>query len=298
MPLAAAGRNAYTEHVSGVIQRVFFNARRLRSGWRLVLFFALFAALTGISRFPLVALGLTSWFLVRFVDRRPGASLGLALEPAAWRQTLGGLALGAGSLLTLVGTFAWLGMRLEPSTAPGVDFFVIQGVSHAGIAFFEELLVRSYPFQTLIEGLGTWPAWALSSLGFGLLHLGNPDLTPLGVVNLVLAGLLFALFVLRTRALWLAVGFHFAWNLTQGPILGLPVSGIRFESTLMRSVPAGPAWWTGGAFGPEGGVAATLVLLALILWAWRTPRLRPGPRAYRLWRRGVIPAGSPARGGL
>ena len=57
-------------------------------------------------------------------------------------------------------------------------------------------------------------------------------------------------------------------NLSLGGLLGLPVSGI--EATGILSLPAGgPAWLTGGAFGPEGGLAATAMLLVACLALYR-----------------------------
>ena len=63
-----------------------------------------------------------------------------------------------------------------------------------------------------------------------------------------------------TRSLWLVSGIHLAWNFAQGPIFGLPVSGIRFPSLLYGEV-QGPALWTGGDFGPEAGLVALSICL-------------------------------------
>ncbi|HZB44358.1 MAG TPA: hypothetical protein VE360_03915, partial [Pyrinomonadaceae bacterium] len=76
----------------------------------------------------------------------------------------------------------------------------------------------------------------------------------------------------RTRSLWFAFGLHWSWNWTMGALLGLPVSGIRdiTPDPLLRATDAGPAWLTGGPYGPEGGLAATLALVVSTLFVWKT----------------------------
>ena len=65
-----------------------------------------------------------------------------------------------------------------------------------------------------------------------------------------------------TRSLWLAIGMHWAWNFFEGPLFGTPVSGYpRYANLnpLLTSTTIGPEQWTGGAFGPEGGLFSVIV---------------------------------------
>ncbi len=54
---------------------------------------------------------------------------------------------------------------------------------------------------------------------------------------------------------------HTAWNLTQGNIYGLQVSGNDAANSIVTAIYDGKAssLITGGAFGPEGGLATTAV---------------------------------------
>ena len=63
---------------------------------------------------------------------------------------------------------------------------------------------------------------------------------------------------------------HVAWNVAEGPLLGFPLSGFDFPSAMSTSV-HGPAFWTGGKFGPEAGFLGVLANLAGIgaLLAWQ-----------------------------
>jgi len=130
----------------------------------------------------------------------------------------------------------------------------------------EELIFRGYPFQRLADALGPAVAVALFSGAFGLVHLRNPDHTWLSTLNTMLVGVPLAVAYLRTRALWLPVGIHLAWNYVQGCGLGLPVSGIRMPFSFLRAEVGGSELLTGGPYGPEGGLLATAVIVAATVY--------------------------------
>jgi len=131
-------------------------------------------------------------------------------------------------------------------------------------ALLEELGFRGYPFQRLLESVG--PVWAilLFSVLFSAVHLANPaneGFWTWSFANTLLVGVLFAVAFLRTRSLWLPIGIHFGWNLFQGTVFGLPVSGIQDFSVIVRSVLRGSHVLTGGAYGPEDSATCAVVLL-------------------------------------
>jgi hypothetical protein len=94
---------------------------------------------------------------------------------------------------------------------------------------------------------------------------------------------LLSLAYLRTRSLWFATGVHLGWNWVMAALLDFPVSGLTFFDTpLYDAVVRGAPWWTGGDFGPEAGLAGTLVLLAGIGWLARGGRLSESPQMREL----------------
>ncbi|HSQ75516.1 MAG TPA: CPBP family intramembrane glutamic endopeptidase, partial [Bacteroidota bacterium] len=130
-------------------------------------------------------------------------------------------------------------------------------------AAFEELLFRGYAFQTLAQGITMLPAILVMSGLFGAAHLQNPHSTLLSTVNVMLAGIWLSLAYLKTRGLWLPFGLHLSWNFTQTTVYGFPTSGLAMaDRQIWSTVENGPDWITGGPFGPEGGILATVVLLA------------------------------------
>jgi membrane protease YdiL (CAAX protease family) len=141
-----------------------------------------------------------------------------------------------------------------------------------GGALLEELAFRGYPFQRLVEAIRPVGAIVVLSIFFGAVHLQNPGAQgffSLGFFNTILVGVLFAYAYLRTRTLWLPIGMHFGWNLFLGVVYGLPVSGIRDFSLVLRTTARGSRFLTGGGYGIEASLPGTLVLLlGFLLVAW------------------------------
>ena len=210
------------------------------------------------------ALGATL-IMTRFVNRKPVAAVGIGLHHVTFRD------LGAGSLLGFlmmtgiflieyaVGYIVPEGRGLSAGDAAGVAAGGL--LWFASGAFGEELLFRGYAFQTLVQGVTVLPATLLMAIIFAAAHVQNPHMTVLSTINVVLAGVLFAIAYIKTRSLWLPFGIHWSWNFCQTTLYGLPTSGIAGTSrALVVSEPNGPVWITGGSFGPEGGILATVAL--------------------------------------
>jgi hypothetical protein len=138
----------------------------------------------------------------------------------------------------------------------------------------EELVFRGYAFQRLADSLRPMGAVAVFSVLFALGHLANPSHTLISTVNTVLIGVLLAVAYLRTRALWLPLGVHFAWNYVQGFVLGYPVSGLEMPRGMVSAHVHGAAQLTGGQYGPEGSLLTTLVILAALVYVSFSRRLR------------------------
>jgi hypothetical protein len=136
--------------------------------------------------------------------------------------------------------------------------------------------VRGYPLQALSEAWGAGPALAVTSVFFGLMHAGNPDVGPVGVLDTGLAGVFIGALYLRTGSLWWASGAHMAWNWTHGFLADMQVSGLEIaDAPGVVAHVRGPVMVSGGSFGPEGSLLTAAVLVVAAVWAWRTPRLHP-----------------------
>lgn len=286
----------------------FFNERRLRAGWRIVLFLALLMALSSLSA-PLLAepsealdprqllllvpLLLASWLMTRFVDRRPFATLGLSMGRGALAEFSWGVLLGAFLITLVFGVLLALEVlrvsqgRFEPRE---LGLFAWGALFFFGAAVLEELLLRGYIFQTLLEGLGVYPALIISAVLFSAAHLANPNISQMGLIAIAMAGLLLAVCYLKTRALWMPIGLHAAWNFLEGHIFSLPVSGLTVQPHLLDVRVSGSVLLSGGAFGPEGSVVTALILGVATVVLLSVPLVHPDPGTDRLWKLYIWPA--------
>jgi len=71
----------------------------------------------------------------------------------------------------------------------------------------------------------------------------------------------------------LAWGLHFGWNAGLALLFDAPVSGHAFHLPAVEYAPGARFWVGGGAFGPEGGLVATIAIVAGTL-AVLGPRVR------------------------
>jgi len=218
-----------------------------------------------LSLFATAATTLVCIFYCRKLEKRSMASMGFR-KPGWLTRYLKGYAIGTGMLL-LCALILWLMGELDFSFAHNISVFyilafflgfVIQGMS-------EEVLVRGYFMVSLSNRCHMAAAVGISSVAFAALHLANPGISVLALVNLTLFGVFMAVYVLRTDDLWGACAIHSAWNFAQGNLVGIRVSGMTQLPTVAIMQPLGErALFHGGDFGLEGGLIVTLVLLAAI----------------------------------
>jgi len=133
----------------------------------------------------------------------------------------------------------------------------------------EEVLFRGFLLQVIGSRFGVLAGVLITSILFALLHIFNANLGMIAILNLVLFGVFVAFYALQEGSLWGVFAVHSFWNWVQGNLFGMEVSGIpvRLEA-LIDLQEVGPDWLTGGAFGPEGGIAVTLLLLAGVVVLW------------------------------
>lgn len=224
---------------------------------------------------------LAYWLLVRLIERRRLAEL-------APRDLLPGIARGfvAGVLLfsAIVAILSVLGVYHIEGFNTQLDWLRGLGVYGFGAALGEEIVFRGVLFRLVEEGLGSRWSLLISALFFGAAHAGNPGASIWSSVAIAVeAGLLIALVFQYTRSLFPCIGLHAGWNISQGLLWGIPVSGTQAGGLLISSR-SGPQWLSGGDFGAEASLPAIAIGLLAGLWLYRGIR-RQAAEIAPAWRR-------------
>ncbi len=202
------------------------------------------------------------WAFRKLIDRKSIFSLGFEFDKQGSHAVVGFF---TALLILCVGTLIlyfsknlqWIDVHLSAN-----DLFISFGLMVI-VSFYEELVFRGYILNNLLESFGKWPALLVSAFLFALAHGANPGYSIIAFINIFLAGILLGVNYIYTKNLWFAILLHFSWNFFQGPILGYEVSGLNLQSLFQHEI-HGSDWFTGGKFGFEGSVLASLLYLLAI----------------------------------
>jgi hypothetical protein len=229
----------------------------------------------GISQ--LLGFGIATW-VVGFRALRLGLSqLRLAGARVGVRGFGIGLALGGGAAALALISAVVVADSHWARDEGGLGDYLVQVVKTvlvlAPAALSEEVMFRGVPLVLMAAAVGRGTALVLvAGLVFALFHSLNPGITPLGLGNIALAGIFLGVAFYAPGGLWTAFGAHLGWNAALAA-LDAPVSGLPFDIPLLDYCAGDPIWLSGGRFGPEGGltatVAITVALLVTLRWARR-----------------------------
>lgn len=229
-----------------------------------------------------VVMILTYKLIIRRLGEQPRDDLS---GPRAARQLVGGLGIG----LALFSVIVAVAAALKVYRIVGIgdaDFLLIAVITNGLFpAVSEELLYRGIIFRWFEEFAGTWAALLISSVLFGAAHFQNPNASVLAAVGVALeGGLLLGGAYMLTRRLWLPMGIHASWNVTQGGVFDIPISGNDAHG-LVEAQLEGPAVLSGGGFGLEASLIAIVISTLFALHLIRRA-VRAGQVVQPWWVRG------------
>lgn len=202
--------------------------------------------------------------MLRSIDRRPWSAIDLSRAAARGSVSIAGWLAGALPITVaciVLLTIGWLHFVPSTDNASWMGAALRTTLVLIPASLGEELITRGYLLTVIRESVGTRAAVLGTSIAFGLLHLANPSATATSLFVVILAGVFLATVRLALKSLWAAWMAHLAWNFMMAVVLHASVSGIEFEAPRYRAVLSGPAWLSGGDWGPEGGLVAALGLI-------------------------------------
>lgn len=150
--------------------------------------------------------------------------------------------------------------KISPLTVSWILVFIL-------VAFAEEILNRGFFMAVLRRCKNIYFIMIVPFVIFGLIHIWNPDVTFLSVINIIIIGILFSYMFIKSSNIWMCIGYHFTWNVFQGIIYGMPVSGLQVPGIITTQITHGNLL-NGGMFGIEGGILTTFVNLLSFIFVW------------------------------
>ena len=261
----------------GVLLRVGVFALIAALGYYFV--FPLIIAFIGAPVFVISTLGtfgaaaVANTLALRIYERGNLSDIGLGWTAASRRNLWLGLAGGIGAAI-VIAVFPLLfrmadfepvaGQRLHWPSALFVSILLLFG------AVGEEMLFRGYGFQVLVKGIGPFATILPVAVLFGLAHSMNLNFGPLALFNTIMWGVVLGYAYVRGGDLWLPIGLHFGWNWAL-PLLGENLSGFTMDITGYTMHWRIGALFSGGAYGPEGGLLTTAVAIGLMFFLAKAP---------------------------
>jgi len=223
-----------------------------------------------LQNIVLGVMGLLFMLFFRLIDRREVRSMGFVNAKTLPKEALMGAVFGFGMFsLCVLAALLLGGAKFEGFNQGTLVMALIMLPCVVFQSFGEEVMFRGYFLVNSAAKIPLWPAVILNGLLFAIGHLGNPSSASFFMVlNVTLVGILLSVLTIRRGSIWAACTLHGLWNYTQGFIYGLPISGQESAGgTLLQfSLADGKPLVTGGAFGIEASLIATLVeLLAIVV---------------------------------
>ncbi len=211
--------------------------------------------------------------VLRIYERGQLADIGLEWTPASRRNLAVGILGGIGAaLVVLVLPLLFQAADVEP--VPNDHFRWPSALFVSIVLLFgavgEEMLFRGYMFQVLVKAIGPFATILPMSVLFGLAHSDNLNFTWMALMNTVLWGVVLGYSFLLSGDLWLPIGLHFGWNWTL-PWFGANLSGFTMGVTGYSMHWKVGELWSGGAYGPEGGLLTSATVVAVFFYLQRAP---------------------------
>jgi uncharacterized protein len=211
--------------------------------------------------------------VLRIYERGNLASIGLGWTAASRRNLSLGVLGGVGAALVVI-VLPLLVRAADLQPVPSEHFrwpsLLFVSILLLFGAVGEEMLFRGYAFQVLVKGIGPFATILPMAVLFGLAHSQNLNFGPLALTNTILWGIVLGYSFLRSGDLWLPIGLHFGWNWTL-PLLGVNLSGFTMNVTGYTMHWKIGESFSGGAYGPEGGLLTTAVAIGLFFYLGKAP---------------------------
>lgn len=204
-------------------------------------------------------------------DKGKVREIGFTNVKSSWKDLFAGLLIGAVSF-TVVAFILLATKSVEMVNGLGMPKFsrslLVELVVFIFVGINEELFCRGYCMTVLKQTKKAWVPLIVSAIIFSAMHSMNGGISLLAYINLFLFGIFMGYLFMKTKNLWMCIGYHITWNYFQGDVFGFLVSGNNTDSIYKIKVLSSNII-NGGSFGPEGGLVVTILLVISVLLVYK-----------------------------
>ncbi len=223
------------------------------------------------SLFATIAMTGVAMLFCKLIQKRKMRTLGFVKKDMVKEYGIGlvvGFAIFTVAVLICMVTGS---LKLGVSSNFALGTFILFGLGYMLQGMAEEVLCRSYLMVSIARRYPMWVAVIFNAVFFAALHLLNSGISVLAFINLTLFGIFASVYFIKRGSIWGIGAVHSIWNFVQGNFYGIKVSGMTTSCSVLESTMTGSEIINGGAFGLEGGIAVSIVLIAGTLFLLTQP---------------------------
>jgi len=232
-----------------------------------------------------LAVLLPAVLLLKYLDKRPVAMLGLGFYKGNLKELSNGMLIGlvVGSIsIGIIALFGFASFTLNIIHFELILYFLFILIILIISAAFEEVFFRGYIFQALMEGTNLIVTLVIFSLLFGAAHLSNEGVTAYAIIFTVCAGVFLGVLYYKTRSLWICIGVHYIWNFVVAPVFGIGVDNNRFlNNSIFTYTPIESNFPIGAE--AAGDLIQSIVMLILTVIIWKSSLFKTNSYNAKLW---------------
>lgn len=200
--------------------------------------------------------------MTKFVEKRNFSTLGFQSERIINNISIGLLIGLFWIIISLVGQYIFGTLTKGPQNTIPASTFIIYGIALLINASSQEILFRSYIYQSIESNYNVLSAIIITSVLFLGSHIGAVKAGIIPSLNVFGAGLVFAIAYYKTKNLWMPIVIHFIWNFSVSSILYKPINEYKGIELFQLK---GSKLLAGGEDGVQTTILTTLTIVIIII---------------------------------
>ena len=211
---------------------------------------------------PFISILSACLIMTKFVEKRKFSTLGFQSDRIINNISIG-LIIGLfWIIISFVGQYVFGTIFKGAQNTIPAGTFIIYGIALLVNASLQEILFRSYIYQSIETNFNALSAIIITSVLFSVVHIGAIKAGIIPSFNVFGAGLVFAIAYYKTKTLWMPITIHFIWNFLVSSILYKPIPDYKGLELFQLK---GSNLLAGGENGVQTTILTTFTIIIVIM---------------------------------